>query len=181
VHANTPGLPCLAAPARPFRLAAVTLALLLALVTQAIAALPALAKAPALATVAAATLLLVAPQADATELRLLEPGDEVELTGGTAVGYLQVRFRGDDGWAAAAALAISGRVGIPLAQAPDGAAILAAPMPDAEVLGTIPAGGVAILTGRQVDGYAAGSFDGVGGWIAEADLTLPMDPDGTER
>ena len=40
------------------------------------------------------------------------------------------------------------------------------------------AGGVVLLTGANVGAFVAGSFGGVGGWIAEADLALPMDRDG---
>jgi hypothetical protein len=170
-----------AAPAagRPARLARmVTLLVLAAFAAQAFLPGIALAKAPALAIVAADTPLLVAPQADAQVVRTLRAGDEVELTGGTAIGFLAVIFRGDRGWVAASDLAISGNVGIPLAEAPNGARILAAPLRDAAVLGRVPPGGVVLLTGAQVGTFVAGSYEGVGGWIEESDLTLPYDADG---
>lgn len=136
------------------------------------------AEAPPLATVADETPMLVAPQADAQVVRALRPGDEVELTGGTAIGFLGVIFRGDRGWVAASDLAVSENVGIPLAEAANGARILAAPMRDAAVLGRVPSGGVVLLTGAQVGSFVAGSYDGVGGWIEESDLSLPYDADG---
>lgn len=152
---------------------------LLALVAPASLPPLAVAKSVALATVAVDTPLLVGPDEDAGVEAGLSEGDEVELTGRTAVGFLEVERRGERGWVAASDLALSDRVGIPLAEAAAGAAIRAAPMPDAEVLGSVPAGGVVLLTGANVGAFVAGSFDGVGGWIAEADLALPMDRDGS--
>ena len=146
-----------------------------------LAPLAALANAPGLATVAVRSPLRAGPLDDAAVRRQLQVGDEVELTGQTALGYLEVEVRGERGWVASSDLAVSDRIGIPLAEAVNGAAIRAAPTPDAEVLDRVPPGGVAILTGAQVGPYVAGSYEGVGGWIAEADLALPFDADGPAR
>lgn len=170
-----------AAPRRrpPARLTwMVALLAIVALVGQGFAPGIARAEAPALAIVANDTPMLVAPQADSQVVRTLQAGDEVELTGGTAIGFLAVIFRGDRGWVASSDLAVSGNVGIPLAEAANGARILAAPMRDAAVLGRVPGGGVVLLTGAQVGNFVAGSYDGVGGWIEESDLSLPYDADG---
>ncbi len=163
---------------RAWRAWAVTLVVLVAMVAQAFAPGIARAEAPPLAMVARDTPLLLAPQGDAGVVRNLRAGDQVELTGGTAIGFLGVIFRGDRGWVAASDLAISGNVGIPLAEAPNGTRILAAPLPDAAVLGEVPPGGVVLLTGAHVGNYVAGSYDGVGGWIEEHELSLPYDADG---
>ncbi len=154
-----------------------SLLVLATIVAQAFAPAIARAEAPALAIVAIDTPLLIAPQADAQVIRSLQAGDQVELTGGTAIGFLAVIFRGDRGWVAASDLAVSGNVGIPLAEATNGARILAAPMRDAAVLGRVPPGGVVLLTGANVGNFVAGSYDGVGGWIEESDLSLPYDAD----
>lgn len=159
----------------------VTLLVIAAFAGQALLPGTARAEAPALAIVAVDTPLLVAPQADSQVVRNLQAGDEVELTGGTAIGFLGVIFRGDRGWVAASDLAVSGNVGIPLAEAPNGARILAAPMRDAAVLGRVPPGGVVLLTGAHVGNFVAGSYEGVGGWIEESDLSLPYDADGNGR
>jgi hypothetical protein len=140
-----------------------------------------LAEAPGLATVADRTPLLAAPNEDTAVVAQLREGDEVALTGQTALGYLEVEFRGDRGWVASSDLSVSGNVGIPLAEAAAGAAIRAAPMTDAEVLRRVPPGGVVILTGAHVGVFVAGSYEGVGGWIAETDLAMPYDADGNAR
>jgi hypothetical protein len=44
-------------------------------------------------------------------------------------------------------------------------------MRDASVLEFILEGEAVILTGANVDGYDAASYDGAGGWIDERDLS----------
>lgn len=159
---------------------AVLLAMLLAVVVVGTAVLlPAttLADAPALATVAVETPLLATPNADAAELATLPAGTEVFLDGSAAPGFLAVCVDGRSGWIDARRLSVSNRVGIPLAAATLETPILAAPRQDAAVLGTVPPGGVVILTGANVGAYVAASYEGTGGWIAEADLGMPFDAD----
>ena len=140
---------------------------------------PVAADAPAIATVAYDSPLLAMPSEGADVLAEVPVGTEVILTGSTAIGFLQVTVDDQTGWVAAPSLAISNRIGIPLAEAAGETQILVAPMPGADVLGAIPAGGVAILTGAEVGQYVAASYDGVGGWVAESDLGLPYDADET--
>lgn len=140
-------------------------------------AAPARADAPGLAVVRYDTPLLLAPQADAGEIAMLGAGEEVVLTGGTAIGYVNVDADAGSGWVAADALSVSGRPGIPLAEAQEGAPILAAPLPDAPVLGEVPPGGVVMINGAEVGVYISGSYNGIGGWIEEALLGLGFDHD----
>ncbi|MFM9106781.1 MAG: SH3 domain-containing protein, partial [Chloroflexota bacterium] len=139
------------------------------------------AEAPAIATVLADAPLLEAPDAGAAVIRTVPEGADVELTGTNAVGFLQVRAGDDTGWMSTDVLSISAHRPVSTAVTPNGAAIYDAPMPDAGVLGEVPAGGVVILTGAHVDTWVAGSYQGVGGWIVEADLDVPYDADGTAR
>ena len=135
------------------------------------------AEAPGLATVAAETPLLSEPDAAATVLVSLRPGSQVVLSGSAAPGYLQVMGDGEFGWVDADDLAFGDRVGIPLEDADEEAQILAAPLPRAEVLGTVPPGGVVILTGADVGGFVAASYEGIGGWVSEASLGMAYDAD----
>jgi hypothetical protein len=168
------------------RLAAIRFAAAIALVGVAGGVLPVavpavLADAPGLAIVRYDTPLLSAPDASAEPIMMIEAGSQVELTGGTAVGYLHIRSGNRTGWVTAHALSVSGSAGIPTAVTPDGTVIQDAPLPNANVLGEVPPGGVVILTGAHVGIYVAGSFEGIGGWIEEADLNVPYDADGNAR
>ena len=142
-------------------------------------AAPVGAEAPAIATVLADAPLLQGPDAASEVIRTVREGTDVELTGSNAVGYLQVNAGGDTGWMSTDVLSISAHRPVSTAVTPNGAAIYDAPLPDASVLGRVPAGGVVILTGAHVDTWVAGSYEGVGGWIIEADLDVPYDADGT--
>jgi len=135
------------------------------------------AEAPGLAVVRYDTPLLIAPESESGAIATLSAGDEVVLTGATAIDYVKVDANAGTGWVAADALSVSGRPGIPLAQAENGAPILAAPLPDATVLGEVPPGGVVMINGAQVGVYIAGSYNGIGGWIEEALLGLGFDDD----
>lgn len=138
---------------------------------------PAGAEAPGIAVVRYETPLLIAPQAGSDAIATLDAGDEVILTGGTAIGHVNVDTDAGNGWVAADALSVSGRPGIPLAGAESGAPILAAPLPDAPVLGEVPPGGVVMISGAEVGVYISGSYNGIGGWIEEALLGLGFDHD----
>lgn len=138
---------------------------------------PAVAEAPGLATVVSDTPLLAEPDPDAAMLTTVAAGSEVVLSGAAALGYLEVTADGRTGWVPAQDLTVGGQAGIPVADADEPTPILAAPVPDAEVLATIPAGGVVILTGANVGGYVAGSYEGTGGWISEVALGMPHDAD----
>ena len=150
-----------------------------AVVPSAIQPIPTAAAAPGLATVVSETPLLAGPEPDAEVLADLGAGIEVVLSGSAAPGYLAVSVDGRSGWVAAQDLSLSNRVGIPLEDAEEQTSLLAAPMAEAEVLGTVPAGGVVILTGANVGGYVAGSYEGTGGWISEEALGMPYDDDQT--
>lgn len=141
----------------------------------------ALAIAPGLATVRYDAPLLASPDNATTVIATLSAGSEVELSGATAPGYVEVTANGQTGWISADALSVSGRPGLGMAVAIDGTSIYAAPLPDAGVLGNVPPGGAVILTGAHVGVYVAASFDGVGGWLLESDLDLPFDEDGSAR
>lgn len=183
----------LAAPIRSFAVVwrrrwwlARGLAMVLVLVATAVAAAlvkpaPVVADAPAVATVLTDSTLLAAPAPDAAVLCRLPAGTEVFLTGSAAPGFLEATVGAERGWIAAGDLSISGTRAIQLATATGDAPILASPRPDAEPLGRVPAGGVVILTGADVGTYVAGSYEGTGGWIAEADLGLPYDRDSIAR
>ena len=140
-----------------------------------------LAVAPGLATVRYDAPLLGAPDDTAAVLDTVSAGSEVELTGGTATGYVEVIANGATGWMNADVLSVSGRPGISMAVTENGAAIYDAPLPDSGVLGEVPAGGAVILTGANVGIYVAGSFEGVGGWLLESDLDVAYDADGSAR
>ena len=135
------------------------------------------AEAPPLAVVASDTPLLAAPDPEAAAMADVAAGTEVVLTGSATPGFLEVTLDGETGWIAAQDLSISNRVGIRLATASADTPILAAPMPDADELGRVPDGGVVILTGANVGSFVAASYEGTGGWVAEADLGLPYDHD----
>ena len=124
---------------------------------------PAGAEAPGIAVVRYETPLLIAPQAGSGA--------------GTGIGNVNVDTDAGNGGVAADALSVSGRPGIPLAEAESGAPILAAPLPDAPVLGEVPPGGVVMISGAEVGVYISGSYNGIGGWIEEALLGLGFDHD----
>lgn len=144
----------------------------------AMAPAPVAADAPALATVAVETTLLAAPVAGAAVLATVPAGTEVVLSGSAAVGFLEATVDDETGWLDARVLEVSDRVGIALAVAVAETPILLAPLPNAESRGTVPAGGVVILTGAEVGAFVAGSYEGTGGWFAEAALGLAYDHDG---
>jgi len=162
---------------RPCRGGATLLFVLLLALVGMVGPAFAAADAPALATVSAETPLLAAPAEDAPVLATVAAGTEVILTGSAAIGYLEATVDGETGWIAAQSLSVSGRDGVDLTVASEETAIRAAPVADGPVLATVPAGGVVILTGADVGPYVAGSYEGTGGWIAEADLGLPYDAD----
>lgn len=137
-----------------------------------------LASAPPLARAIQNTPVLEAPQDEARHLALVTAGTEVMLTGSAEIDYVAVEVNGQAGWIAAADLAVSNRPGISLAAAVHDARMLDAPADDGGVLGVVPSGDVVILTGANVGGFVAGSYEGVGGWIAEADIGMPYDNDG---
>lgn len=139
------------------------------------------AEAPALATVRYDAPLLEAPDSGSDIIRMVSEGTDVEITGHNAIGYLMVIADGETGWMSADSLTISGAGPVSTAASPNGASIFSAPLPDASVLGEVPAGGVVIVTGAHVDIYVAGSYDGVGGWMIESDLDLPYDADSHGR
>ena len=129
------------------------------------------AKAPPLATAVLGTEALAAPDYEAAPVAVIPQGTEVELTGDVAPGFLGVYYDGEAVWVPAQYLSLGDRpdidTGVTVADSP----LLDAPMRDASVLEFILEGEAVILTGANVDGYDAASYDGAGGWIDERDLS----------
>jgi len=139
------------------------------------------ARGPGLVVTLRPTAMYAEPSVTSVEQALLDAGEEGFLTGAAELVFVQVEFRGMTGWVLASDVTTNGVTGIRLATAVEAAPILDAPTPDAGPLGLIPAGGVAMLTGAEVGGYVAASFNGVGGWVDESLLGLAYDADGTQR
>jgi uncharacterized protein YgiM (DUF1202 family) len=143
----------------------------IALPLACLAAGEASAKAPPLATTVFDAEARSAPGLDAEVVAVIPSGTEVELTGEAAPGYLAINDANDVVWVPAQYLALSDRPGIDTAVTVVDTELLDAPMRDAGVLGTVPEGEAVILTGATLDGYDASSYEGVGGWIQDRDLT----------
>jgi hypothetical protein len=129
------------------------------------------AKAPPLATMVLAAEALATPDYGATPVAVIPHGAEVELTGEAAPGFLGLYYDGQAVWVPAQYLSLGDRPGIDTALTFVDSPLLDAPMRDASVLEFILEGEAVILTGANVDGYDAASYDGAGGWIDERDLS----------
>ncbi len=151
------------------RLAAVLLVSILPFV--ALPAASTLAAPPPLATTRTETDLRAGPATTEASLAVIPAGTEVELTGEAGDGFVGVTYEGQRGWVAAADLRIGANRPVLLATATRNLPIRAAPCPDAKPLGTVPTGGVVILSGAAVGDFVAGSYRGVGGWIDAAGLS----------
>lgn len=151
-----------------------SLQLALALALSLICALtldrPVDAKAPPLATITISTEALAAPVFGAPVVTLLPAGAEVTLTGSAAPGYLEIEYDGEAVWVPIQHTMLGVRPGIDTAVTLTDLPLLDAPMREATVLAVVPEGQTVILTGASVDGYDAGSHNGVGGWLAERGL-----------
>ena len=150
---------------RPLLSAAIGLVMLLGI---AAIAPPALAHAPALATAVADANLRSAPSPDAFVLGIVPLGATVELTGAAAGDYVEIDFGEQTGWAVASLLDADG---VRPAVVTTDLNLRAAPFPDAQVLGVVPAGSTLLVTGATVDGFVAVSFLGASGWVSAAYLT----------
>ncbi len=123
------------------------------------------ARAPGFAVTLSDTAIFVAPDATSGIVANLSSGSTVVLTGDSAPGFIEVTFEGSTGWAIAGLLSVSGRPGIDTAVATVDTPLLDAPIPEANVVRSVPAGESVILTGATVGDYDAASHDGAGGWI----------------
>ena len=144
---------------------------LLVVAVSALTAQNASAKAPPLATAVLNADALAAPDYDAAQVAVIPQGAEVELTGEAAPGFLAVYYDGQVVWVPAQYLSLGVRPGINTGVTVADTPLLDAPMPDASVLEIILEGETVILTGANVDGYDAASYDGAGGWLDERDLS----------
>jgi hypothetical protein len=132
--------------------------------------LQALAKAPPHATTLISATARVEPSESAQAAGTIPAGTEVELTGHAAPGFLSVYYDGQVVWVPGQDLTLGGHPGIETADAARDTPLRLAPTPDGEVVGIVPAGETVILTGAQIDGYLAGSYNGTGGWLDANDL-----------
>ena len=130
----------------------------------------ALGKAPPHATTILPVDALVAPELTAPVLTDLPADTELTLTGNASPGYLEIEYDGGTAWVPAQYLSLGVHPGIDTAVAMEDLPLLAAPMPDADVLSIVPEGDTVILTGASLDGYDAASHAGVGGWLKERGL-----------
>jgi hypothetical protein len=135
-----------------------------------------LAKAPPHATTILPTNVLASPALDAPLLAVLPADAEITLTGAASPGYLEIDYDEATAWVPAQLLTLGHRPGIDTAVTLADLPLLAAPMPDAEVLSVVPEGETVILTGASLDGYDAASHEGIGGWLEERGLARWQSP-----
>jgi hypothetical protein len=128
------------------------------------------AKAPPHATAFVPATLLAAPSYDAVVVGEVPAGTELELTGDAEPGFLEIVYDGGSAWVPAQELTLGVSPGIDTAVAATETPLREAPLPDANVVTTVPGGETVILTGAHVDGYDAASYDRTGGWIDAMDL-----------
>lgn len=131
---------------------------------------PVLAKAPPFATTVLDVEALTAPALGAPAIAVIPRGTDVELTGAAAPGFLGILYGDQEAWVAEQYLSLGTRPGIDTAVATQDTPLLDAPMHDADVLATVPAGDAVILTGARVDGFDAAAHEGVGGWVNDRHL-----------
>ena len=140
--------------------------------TLALAALPALnagAEAPPLAIVPCAIQVTNTPSPASRVVGDIPADTQVELTGRAAPGFLEIYWQGQTAWIPATDLEVSHKIGMQTATA-TALTIRTAPDSRGDPRGTAPAGATIILTGAHVNGYAAMSYNGAGGWVPEAGL-----------
>jgi hypothetical protein len=156
------------APAHPLRTLALGAALLVALLAA--PTLDALAEAPPLAIVPYDVQATNTPNPDSRVVADIPANTQVELTGRAAPGFLEIKWNGETAWVPAQYLEVSDKIGMHVATAATDLTILTAPDPSGDPRGTVPAGETVILTGARVNGYAAMSYNGTGGWVPESGL-----------
>ena len=138
-----------------------------------LAAIPAravLAEAPPLAIVPYDVQVTNTPRPDSRVIGGIPADTQVELTGRAAPGFIEIYWNGQTAWIPAAYLEVSHKLGMQTATAATDLTIRTAPDPNGEARGTVPAGETIILTGAHLNGYAAMSYNGTGGWVPESGL-----------
>jgi hypothetical protein len=130
----------------------------------------ALAKAPPHATTLVSTGVFATPDLTADPIDMLGPGEELELTGNAAPGFLGIVYEDGEAWVPATNLTTGVRPGIETALAIVDAPLTSAPIRDSGIISYVPEGESVILTGAAVDGYYAASYNGTGGWISGRDI-----------
>jgi hypothetical protein len=143
------------------------LALLIAGTVSTIVPIAVEARAPGIAIAEFDQPLLQTPAPEAEVLMYVPAGFEMELTGSASGTYVQVLAGGVLGWVDVN-LIHAGQITTATTNAVT--PITAEPDDSGQLLTIVPAGNTVILTGAQVDAYLAGSYEGVGGWLPEANL-----------
>jgi hypothetical protein len=136
----------------------------------ALPALDALAEAPPLAIVPYDVHVTNAPSPDSRVVGEVPADTQIELTGRAAPGFIEIYWNGQTAWIPAADLEVSHKIGMQTAMAATDLTIVTAPNPSGDPRGTVPAGASIILVGAHVNGYAAMSYNGTGGWVPDAGL-----------
>lgn len=143
------------------------LVLLIAGAVSTIAPATAGARAPGIAVAEFDQPLLQTPNPASDVLLELAAGSEMELTGSAAGSYVQVLAGDVIGWVDVN-LIHAGQITTATTNAVT--PITAEPNDAGQLLTIVPAGNTVILTGAQVDAYLAASYEGVGGWLPEANI-----------
>lgn len=128
------------------------------------------AKAPPHATTLVTTGVFSCPDLTGDQIGTIGPGEELELTGNAAPGFLEVIYGEGEAWIPSTNLTTGVRPGIETAMAVVGAPLTEAPRRDSGIVSYVPEGESVILTGATVDGYYAASYNGAGGWISGRDI-----------
>jgi hypothetical protein len=160
-------------PARsgaPVTLRLAAISLLLPAIFLACSAQRASAKAPAIVSVVFDAAVYASPDSNSPQIGGVTAGSEAELTGDAAPGFLAIYYDDGVGWVHSQDLSFGVRPGIDTAVTLTDTPLLAAPMPDADVVKMVPKGETVILTGAQVNGYDAASHKGAGGWINDRNI-----------
>jgi hypothetical protein len=151
------------------RLVVVTL-VALACVLGAVTSIEVSAKAPPHATTLVTTGVFSTPDLTGDQIATVPPGEELELTGNAAPGFIGVVYGDGEAWIPAYNLSTGVRPGIETAMAVVGTPLTSAPIRDSGIVSFVPEGESVILTGATVDGYYAASYNGAGGWINGRDI-----------
>ena len=128
------------------------------------------AKAPPHATTLVTTGVFSTPDLTGDPIGTVAPGEELELTGNAAPGFLGVIYGEGEAWIPSTNLTTGVRPGVETAIAVVDAPLLEAPLRDSGIVSYVSEGESVILTGATVDGFYAASYNGAGGWINGRDI-----------
>lgn len=128
------------------------------------------AKAPPHATTLVTTGIFSTPDLTGDPIGTVGPGEELELTGDAAPGFIGVIYGEGEAWIPSTNLTTGVRPGIETALAVVDAPLTDAPRRDSGIVSYVPEGESVILTGASVDGFYAASYNGAGGWISGRDI-----------